>query len=107
MLAVDPSDAARETSAAAAAPHQAGIQVAMLTRDNHATAQRIADELGIDTVIPEVLSEDKADQVKRLWAAGHGVAMVGDGVNDSPSLGHADVAVGAGPMSRSRPPTSS
>ena len=93
------ADAARETSAAAvAALHEAGLQVAMLTGDNHATAQRIADELGIDTVIAEVLPEDKAHQVEKLQAQGRVVAMVGDGVNDSPSLVQADVgiAVGAG-----------
>jgi P-type Cu2+ transporter len=93
------ADAARETSAAAvAALHEAGIEVAMLTGDNDATAQRIAEELGIDTVIAEVLPEDKAEQVKKLQAQGRVVAMVGDGVNDSPSLVQADVgvAVGAG-----------
>jgi len=93
------ADAARETSAATVASlHAAGIRVAMLTGDNQATAQRIADELGIDTVIAEVLPEDKAHQVHQLQAQGRVVAMVGDGVNDSPSLVQADVgiAVGAG-----------
>ena len=93
------ADAVRETSAAAiAALHQAGIRVAMLTGDNRATAERIAEELGIDDVIAEVLPEDKAHQVQQLQAQGRTVAMVGDGVNDSPSLVQADVgiAVGAG-----------
>jgi Cu2+-exporting ATPase len=93
------ADAVRETSAATiAALHAAGIRVAMLTGDNQATAQRIADELGIDTVIAEVLPEDKAHQVQQLQAQGRVVATVGDGVNDSPSLVQADVgiAVGAG-----------
>lgn len=93
------ADAVRETSAAAvAALHEAGIEVAMLTGDNQATAERIAQELGIDTVIAEVLPEDKAHQVRQLQAQGRAVAMVGDGVNDSPSLVQADVgiAVGAG-----------
>jgi len=93
------ADAVRETSAAAVtALHQAGIRVVMLTGDNHATAERIAQELGIDTVIAEVLPEDKANQIKKLQADGRTVAMVGDGVNDSPSLVQADVgiAVGAG-----------
>ena len=93
------ADAVRETSAAAiAALHEAGIEVAMLTGDNQATAERIAEELGIDTVIAEVLPEDKAHQVQQLQAQGRVVAMVGDGVNDSPSLVQADVgiAVGAG-----------
>jgi Cu2+-exporting ATPase len=93
------ADAARETSVAAvAALHEAGIRVAMLTGDNRATAERIAEELGIDDVIAEVLPEDKAHQVQRLQEQGRVVAMVGDGVNDSPSLVQADVgiAVGAG-----------
>jgi Cu2+-exporting ATPase len=93
------ADAVRETSAAAvAALHEAGIEVVMLTGDNLATAERIAQELGIDTVVAEVLPEDKTDQIKKLQDEGRTVAMVGDGVNDSPSLVQADVgiAVGAG-----------
>jgi P-type Cu2+ transporter len=93
------ADAVRETSAAAvAALHRAGIRVVMLTGDNKATAERIAEELGIDTVIAEVLPEDKARHVQQLQGEGRVVAMVGDGVNDSPSLVQADVgiAVGAG-----------
>ncbi|WP_206062761.1 heavy metal translocating P-type ATPase [Nocardioides piscis] len=93
------ADAVRETSAAAVtAMHKAGIRVVMLTGDNHATAERIAEELGIDTVIAEVLPEDKARHVQQLQDEGRVVAMVGDGVNDSPSLVQADVgiAVGAG-----------
>jgi Cu2+-exporting ATPase len=93
------ADAVRETSAdAVAALHEAGIRVVMLTGDNHATAERIAEELGIDTVIAEVLPEDKARHVQQLQGEGRVVAMVGDGVNDSPSLAQADVgiAVGAG-----------
>jgi Cu2+-exporting ATPase len=93
------ADAVRETSAAAvAALHEAGVQVVMLTGDNEQTARRIAGELGIDQVIAEVLPQDKAAHVARLQQQGHKVAMVGDGVNDSPSLVQADVgiAVGAG-----------
>jgi Cu2+-exporting ATPase len=93
------ADAVRETSAAAvAALHEAGVRVVMLTGDNEATARRIADQLGIDTVIAEVLPEDKTHQIQQLQAQGRKVAMVGDGVNDSPSLVQADVgiAVGAG-----------
>jgi len=93
------ADAARETAAAAvAALHESGIEVVMLTGDNEATARRIADLLGIDTVIAEVMPGDKADKIAELQKAGKVVAMVGDGVNDAPALATADlgIAIGAG-----------
>jgi Cu2+-exporting ATPase len=93
------ADAVRETSKAAVeALHEAGVQVVMLTGDNEATAQRIADQIGIDTVISEVLPEDKAHKVTELQRAGRRVAHVGDGVNDAPALASADlgIAIGAG-----------
>jgi P-type Cu2+ transporter len=93
------ADAPRETAkAAVAALHEAGVEVVMLTGDNQATAERIAAELGIDTVIAEVLPGDKAARIAELQRAGRKVAMVGDGVNDAPALAQADlgIAIGAG-----------
>ncbi len=93
------ADAARETSAnAVAALHELGAQVVMLSGDNEATAKRIASQLGIDTVMAEVLPGDKAANIAALQRDGKKVAMVGDGVNDAPALAQADlgVAIGAG-----------
>ncbi|MDT0212502.1 copper-translocating P-type ATPase [Rothia sp. ARF10] len=93
------ADAVRETSARAIREiHELGAQVVMLSGDNQATAERIAAQLGIDTVIGEVLPGDKAAKVAELQARGRRVAMVGDGVNDAPALAQADlgIAIGAG-----------
>ncbi|WP_241840519.1 copper-translocating P-type ATPase [Frankia sp. CcI49] len=93
------ADAPRPSAAAAVtALHDAGVEVVMLTGDNTGTARRIGRELGIDTVIAEVLPGDKAAEIARLQAGGRRVAMVGDGVNDAPALAQADlgIAIGAG-----------
>ena len=71
--------------------HELGLKVVMLTGDNHATAQAIATEAGIDKAYAGLLPADKTDRIKQLQADGHKVAMVGDGINDAPALSQADV----------------
>jgi Cu2+-exporting ATPase len=93
------ADAVRPTAKAAVAKlRERGIDVVMLTGDNAGTAKRIAADLGIASVLADVLPGQKAEKVKELQATGKKVGMVGDGVNDAPALTQADVgfAIGAG-----------
>ena len=82
-----------EAPAVVASLRRRGVRIVMLSGDRRATAEAIAEQVGVDEVIAEVLPDGKVEAIKSLQAGGHRVAMVGDGLNDAPALAQADIGI--------------
>jgi len=86
----------KTTPAAIKKLHDEGLRIVMLTGDNEVTAKAVAEKLGIDDVVADVLPEEKADAVRNYQKQGEVVAMAGDGINDAPALAQAEVGIAMG-----------